>query len=102
MYQYDTYSKVSHIGHSVFRPACNLYIQETIAMSRANNDILLIDDDPSHAKAFEEALIASGDVSIEFRMGQNPVRAASKDWLTREFGQFFSIFFCPIARASKQ
>ena len=29
-------------------------------MSRTDNDILLIDDDPCHAKAFEEALIATG------------------------------------------
>jgi diguanylate cyclase (GGDEF)-like protein/PAS domain S-box-containing protein len=35
-------------------------------MNHIQNDILLIDDDPSHAKAFEEALIASGDVSSNF------------------------------------
>src|SRR5580693_2325112 len=35
-------------------------------MSRAHNDVLLIDDDPSHAKAFEEALIASGDSPSNF------------------------------------
>jgi diguanylate cyclase (GGDEF)-like protein/PAS domain S-box-containing protein len=29
-------------------------------MSRTDNDILLIDDDPCHAKAFEEALITTG------------------------------------------
>src|SRR6202521_4696270 len=32
-------------------------------MSSANTDILLIDDDSCHAKAFEEALIASGDAA---------------------------------------
>ncbi len=31
-------------------------------MSATSHNILLIDDDPYHAKAFEEALIASGDV----------------------------------------
>ena len=35
-------------------------------MSRANNDILLIDDDSRHAKAFEEALLATGDASSKF------------------------------------
>jgi diguanylate cyclase (GGDEF)-like protein/PAS domain S-box-containing protein len=30
-------------------------------MSNLDNDILLIDDDPRHAKAFEEALIGAGD-----------------------------------------
>ena len=35
-------------------------------MSSANNDILLIDDDSCHAKAFEEALIASGDAASNF------------------------------------
>jgi|HubBroStandDraft_6_1064221.scaffolds.fasta_scaffold21583_2 diguanylate cyclase (GGDEF)-like protein/PAS domain S-box-containing protein len=35
-------------------------------MSRANNDVLLIDDDPSHAKALGEALIASGEVPSNF------------------------------------
>jgi diguanylate cyclase (GGDEF)-like protein/PAS domain S-box-containing protein len=35
-------------------------------MSRANNYILLIDDDPGHAKAFEEALIAAGEGPSNF------------------------------------
>ena len=35
-------------------------------MSWANNDILLIDDNPSHAKAFGEALIASGQGPSNF------------------------------------
>jgi diguanylate cyclase (GGDEF)-like protein/PAS domain S-box-containing protein len=35
-------------------------------MSRIHNDVLLIDDDPSHAKAFEEALIACGDSPSKF------------------------------------
>src|ERR1039457_4490353 len=35
-------------------------------MSRIHNDILLIDDDPCHAKAFEEALIAAGDGPANF------------------------------------
>jgi diguanylate cyclase (GGDEF)-like protein/PAS domain S-box-containing protein len=43
-----------------------LYVEATITMSRAKNDILLIDDDPSHAKALEEALIASGDALSNF------------------------------------
>ena len=44
----------------------NLYFKAKLAMSRAHNDVLLIDDDPSHAKAFEEALIASGDSPSNF------------------------------------
>jgi diguanylate cyclase (GGDEF)-like protein/PAS domain S-box-containing protein len=35
-------------------------------MSCDNNDLLLIDDDPCHAKAFEEALMAAGDGSVNF------------------------------------
>ncbi len=35
-------------------------------MSRTYNDILLIDDDPCHAKAFEEALIARADGPSNF------------------------------------
>src|ERR1039458_1634856 len=35
-------------------------------MSHADNEILLIDDDPSHAKAFEEAMIAAGDGRYDF------------------------------------
>jgi diguanylate cyclase (GGDEF)-like protein/PAS domain S-box-containing protein len=35
-------------------------------MSHTANDILLIDDDPSHAKAFEQALIAAGDGRTDF------------------------------------
>jgi diguanylate cyclase (GGDEF)-like protein/PAS domain S-box-containing protein len=35
-------------------------------MSYINNGILLIDDDSSHAKAFEEALIAFGDIPWNF------------------------------------
>jgi diguanylate cyclase (GGDEF)-like protein/PAS domain S-box-containing protein len=35
-------------------------------MSHAYNDILLIDDDPRHAKVFEEALIAAGDRPSNF------------------------------------
>src|SRR6202521_766510 len=35
-------------------------------MSRMGHDILLIDDDPRHAKAFEEALIAAGDDPSNF------------------------------------
>src|SRR6202171_2473250 len=35
-------------------------------MSYIYNDILLIDDDPSHAKAFEEALIAAGEGPSNF------------------------------------
>jgi diguanylate cyclase (GGDEF)-like protein/PAS domain S-box-containing protein len=35
-------------------------------MSRTHNDILLVDDDPRHAKAFEEALIATGDGPSNF------------------------------------
>src|ERR1700682_4081359 len=35
-------------------------------MSYIYNDILLIDDDPCHAKAFEEALIAAGDGRSNF------------------------------------
>jgi diguanylate cyclase (GGDEF)-like protein/PAS domain S-box-containing protein len=35
-------------------------------MRRPDNDILLIDDNPSHAKALEEALIAAGDIPSHF------------------------------------
>jgi len=35
-------------------------------MTPAHHNILLIDDDPSHAKAFEEALIAAGDGPSNF------------------------------------
>jgi diguanylate cyclase (GGDEF)-like protein/PAS domain S-box-containing protein len=35
-------------------------------MSCDNNDLLLIDDDPCHAKAFKEALMAAGDGSVNF------------------------------------
>jgi diguanylate cyclase (GGDEF)-like protein/PAS domain S-box-containing protein len=35
-------------------------------MSRTHNDILLIDDDPCHAKAFEEAFLAAGDGPSNF------------------------------------
>src|SRR6202140_1976225 len=36
-------------------------------MSRMGHEILLIDDDPCHAKAFEEALIAAGDDPSNFK-----------------------------------
>src|ERR1035437_3395600 len=45
---------------------CNVYIQVRHTMSRTHSDILLIDDDPCHAKAFEEALIAAGDGPSNF------------------------------------
>ena len=35
-------------------------------MNRTDNDILLVDDDPCHAKALEEALIAAGDIPSNF------------------------------------
>ena len=57
---------MSQIEHSLFRPSYIVYGKETITMSRANNDILLIDDDPRHAKAFEEALIAFGYAPSNF------------------------------------
>ena len=41
---------------------CNIGVKGTFVMSLTTHNILLIDDDPYHAKAFEEALIASGDV----------------------------------------
>jgi diguanylate cyclase (GGDEF)-like protein/PAS domain S-box-containing protein len=43
-----------------------LYVQATLTMSRTHNYILLIDDDPSHAKAFEETLIAAGEDRSNF------------------------------------
>src|SRR6266853_1717755 len=43
-----------------------VYVKARLRMSRTHNDILLIDDDPCHAKAFEEALIASGDAPSNF------------------------------------
>src|SRR5216684_1513077 len=38
-----------------------VYVKARFRMSRAYSDILLIDDDATHAKAFEDALIARGD-----------------------------------------
>lgn len=35
-------------------------------MIHADHDILLIDDDPGHAKAFEQALISAGDGPSNF------------------------------------
>jgi diguanylate cyclase (GGDEF)-like protein/PAS domain S-box-containing protein len=52
---------VSDSEHSLSRPNCNVYVEALPIMSRMAHDILLIDDDPCHAKAFEEALIAAGD-----------------------------------------
>ena len=37
-----------------------------ITLTRVHNDILLIDDDPCHAKAFEQSLIAFGDIPSNF------------------------------------
>jgi diguanylate cyclase (GGDEF)-like protein/PAS domain S-box-containing protein len=47
--------------------ACNrLYVQARLTMRRTDNNILLIDGDPGHAKALEEALIAAGDIPSNF------------------------------------
>src|SRR6266852_2069093 len=43
-----------------------VYVKARFRMSRTYNDILLIDDDPCHAKAFEEALIARADGPSNF------------------------------------
>jgi hypothetical protein len=39
--------------------AASYIVEEALVMSCANNDILLIDHDPKHDKAFDEALMAS-------------------------------------------
>jgi diguanylate cyclase (GGDEF)-like protein/PAS domain S-box-containing protein len=43
-----------------------VYAEGTTIMGYIYNDILLIDDDPCHAKAFEDALVARGDGSSNF------------------------------------
>src|SRR6266571_7149503 len=43
-----------------------VYVKARFRMSRTYSDILLIDDDPCHAKAFEEALIARADGPSNF------------------------------------
>jgi diguanylate cyclase (GGDEF)-like protein/PAS domain S-box-containing protein len=43
-----------------------MYVRDTITMSYSNNNILLIDDNPCHAKAFEEALIACTEAPLNF------------------------------------
>jgi diguanylate cyclase (GGDEF)-like protein/PAS domain S-box-containing protein len=40
-------------------------------VTRLYNDLLLIDDDPSHAKAFEDALVARGDGPSNFEWVRN-------------------------------
>jgi diguanylate cyclase (GGDEF)-like protein/PAS domain S-box-containing protein len=57
---------VSNSEHSLFRPSCNIYVKVTPSIDYMNNNILLIDDNPCHAKAFEEALIAAGDGPSNF------------------------------------
>jgi PAS domain S-box-containing protein len=37
-----------------------------VTLTRVHNDILLIDDDPCHAKAIEQSLIAFGDIPSNF------------------------------------
>src|ERR1039458_1648379 len=44
-----------------------MYLEATLKKSRMAHDILLIDDDPFHAKAFEDALIAAGDDPSNFK-----------------------------------
>jgi diguanylate cyclase (GGDEF)-like protein/PAS domain S-box-containing protein len=67
-------------------------------MSRTYNDILLIDDDPGHAKALEEALIAAGDGPSNFEW----VRTLSSalDRLAQEKGVWaiFLNLFLPDSR----
>ena len=70
-------------------------------MSRAHNDVLLIDDDPSDAKAFEEALIASLVTAHRISNGLEPSPAASNNLPVKEYGQSFSTSSCPIAVVSK-
>jgi hypothetical protein len=41
-------------------------VDEAIKMTPAQNNILFIDDDPRHAKGFEEALIAHGNAASNF------------------------------------
>ena len=50
-----------NIGHSLSRSSCSLCVRATLTMSRTDHSILLIDNDPCHAEAFEEALIAAGN-----------------------------------------
>src|SRR5271163_2620840 len=43
-----------------------MYIREEIIMTRSNNIILLIDDDPRHAQALEKAMISNDDAAPNF------------------------------------
>src|ERR1700689_3008613 len=43
-----------------------MYIAEAIIMTRSNNIILLIDDDPRHARALEKALISNEDAASNY------------------------------------
>src|ERR1700674_5129682 len=53
-------------AQSLSRHSFIISLTATLAMNRTDNDILLIDDDPCHAKALEEALIAAGDGPSNF------------------------------------
>ena len=66
MYQYDTFLEVSYSRHSLSLPISNINVKGNFLMSLPSRNILLIDDDPCHAKAFEEALKAAGDGSSNF------------------------------------
>jgi len=66
VYQYDTFLEVSYSGHSLSLPISKINVKGKFVMSAPSHNILLIDDDPCHAKAFEEALKAAGDGSSDF------------------------------------
>jgi diguanylate cyclase (GGDEF)-like protein/PAS domain S-box-containing protein len=52
--------------HTLARYYCNVALQVRETMRRTDNDILLIDDNPGHAKALEEALLAASDIPSNF------------------------------------
>jgi diguanylate cyclase (GGDEF)-like protein/PAS domain S-box-containing protein len=61
-------------------------------MSHTNNDILLIDDDPCHAKAFEEALIAAGDSPSNFEWVRTLSSGLESLAHKREWAIFLNLF----------
>jgi hypothetical protein len=68
-------------------------------MMHIDSEILLIDDNPSHAKAFELALLDPAPPNRSSN-GSRPSKRESKAWPTRDAGQYFSISHCRTVRAS--
>jgi diguanylate cyclase (GGDEF)-like protein/PAS domain S-box-containing protein len=61
-------------------------------MSHTNNDILLIDDDPCHAKAFEEALIAADDGPSHFEWARTLSSGLESLAHKREWAIFLNLY----------